>query len=96
MSDTKKKQPVYTDEFKTQLVQIVKSGRKATEVAREYGLSHSSLLNWCKMSEQSGSFRLADNRSEAEKERIELRKKNRQLEMELDVLKKAMVIMSKQ
>ena len=43
----------------------------------------------------SGSFDINDNRTEVEKELIELRKRNKQLEMENDILKQAALLLGK-
>jgi transposase len=44
---------------------------------------------------QSGSFRTADNRNTEEKELKVLRKENKQLKMEVDILKQAALIMAR-
>ena len=90
-----KTQISYSDEFKQQIVNLHKSGKPVTELAREYGLSRSSVYTWIKYASSSGSFKEADNRSEQEKELIELRKINKKLLMENDILKQAALIMGR-
>jgi transposase len=45
--------------------------------------------------QQSGSFTEKDNRPPEEQELIDLRKRNKQLEMEVDILKQAALIMGR-
>jgi len=85
----------YTDEFKLQIVNLVKNGRSYSSVGTEYGVAKSTVYTWVKNSDQSGSFKAKDNLSEDEKELIKLRKKLKQLEMENDILKQAALIMGR-
>lgn len=47
---------------------------------------------WIRQSENTGSFKEKDNRIREEQELIELRRKNKQLMMENDILKQAALI----
>jgi len=85
----------YTEEFKRQIVELKKSGRGTTELMREYDLTKTSINVWVRQFENSGSFREADNLSETEKELRILRKENRQLRMENDILKQAALILGR-
>tara|TARA_Y100001933_G_C18869039_1_gene509175 strand:- start:439 stop:732 length:294 start_codon:yes stop_codon:yes gene_type:complete len=76
----------FTDEFKEQMVQLYLNGKSKSEILKEYDLHASTLDRWIKQHQQSGSFKTKDNLSENEKELIELRKRNKQLEMENDIL----------
>ncbi len=58
-------------------------------------LTPSALDRWITQFQQSGSFKEKDNRSPEEQELIELRKRNKQLEMEVDILKQAALIMGR-
>ncbi len=58
-------------------------------------LTPSSLPKWVKQFNNTGSFKEKDNLTEEQKELIELRKKNKQLEMENDILKQAALIMGR-
>ncbi len=83
----------YTDEFKKQVVNLYNNGKSRSEIIKEYDLTPSAFNNWVKQFNNTGSFKVADNRSDEENELIELRKRNRQLEMEVDILKQAALIM---
>ena len=62
---------------------------------REYEIAASLLDKWIKQSQTTGSFKEKDNRSDLEKELIELRKRNKQLEREYDILKQAALILGR-
>ncbi len=85
----------FTEEFKKQMVAMYNSGKSATAIAREYGMAKSTLHKWICSYNNSGSFKAKDNRTDEENELIELRKRNKQLEMEVDILKQAALIMAK-
>ena len=85
----------YTDEFKRQIVNLVKSGKSSNSVAKEYGAAKSSVTKWVRDYNKSGSFRAKDNRTPEENELIELRKRVKELEMEADILKQAALIMAR-
>jgi len=82
----------YSDEFKQQIVDLHQNGKRIVDLSREYGISQTAIKNWIKQSKNTGSFRVDDNRSENEKELIKLRKENKQLQMENDILKQAALI----
>ena len=83
----------YTDEFKNQLVQFYLNGKRKSDIIREYDIAPSLLDKWIKQAQTTGSFKEKDNRSDLEKELIALRKRNKQLEMENDILKQAALIL---
>ena len=85
----------FTEEFKKQMVAMYNSGKSATAISREYGMAKSTLHKWIYSYNNSGSFKAKDNRTDEENELIELRKRNKQLEMEVDILKQAALIMAK-
>lgn len=85
----------YAEEFKRQIVQLYEDGKPAGEIQREYDLSHSTLHRWVKGIRESGSTKACDNRTPEQSELIELRRRNRRLEMEVDVLKQAALIFAR-
>ena len=92
---TKRPRRTYTDEFKNQLVQLYLNGKRKCDIIREYEIAASLLDKWIKQAQTTGSFKEKDNRSDLEKELIELRKRNKQLEMENDILKQAALILGR-
>lgn len=85
----------YTDDFKIKIVELRKSGKSSAEIAREYQLAKSTVSKWVSDFNSTGSFMARDNRSEEENELIKLRKENKQLLMENDILKQAELIMAR-
>ena len=77
------------------MVALYENGKSRQDIVREYELTASALDRWIMQFQQSGSFQEKDNRSPVEQELIELRKRNKQLEMEVDILKQAALIMGR-
>ncbi|SHJ72056.1 transposase [Parasporobacterium paucivorans DSM 15970] len=92
MTDEKRLRRTYTDEFKNQVIQLYKNGKRKCDIVREYDIAHSLLDKWIKQADNSGSFKEKDNLTPEQKELNELRKRNKQLEMENDILKQAALI----
>ena len=89
----------YTKEFKIEAVRlIVEEGRPISEVARELGTAQSLLHRWKKKSEEGkidpfpGQGRL----SPEDEELRWLRRENKRLRMEHEILKKAVAIFSEE
>jgi transposase len=75
----------YTEEFKRDAVALLRSsGRPIAEVAKQLGVTDTSLGNWAR--EQAKSSNESDG--EAAKEVVQLRKRIRELEQEIDILKR--------
>ena len=90
-----KKQPTYTIEFKRKIAELRESGKSINEIHQEYGMAKATICNWHNQYKTSGSFKAADNLSDEEKELRRLRKENKQLRMEVDILKQAALIMGR-
>lgn len=85
----------YTDEFKNQVVQLYNNGKRKCDIIREYDIASSLLDKWIQQANNSGSFKEKDNLTSEQKELIELRKRNKYLEMENDILKQAALILGR-
>ncbi|MGE7877922.1 IS3 family transposase [Peribacillus muralis] len=83
----KRERRTFTEEFKKQMVQLYQNGKSRKEIIPEYDLTPSSLDKWVGQSQNSGSFKEKDNLTDEQKELMEVRKRNKQLEMENDILK---------
>lgn len=80
------KRPRHYDEaFKRQIVRLYENGKPAREIKDEYDISHSTLRRWVQGLRDSGSTRATDNRTPGRNEPVGPGRRNRQLEMEVDV-----------
>ncbi|MCK9899984.1 transposase [Frankia sp. Cpl3] len=83
--------PPYTEEFRRQMVELVRAGRMPEELAKDYGPSGQSIRNWVREAscEETAT---ADELSAADREELKrLRKENRKLREERDILRKATI-----
>ena len=78
----------YDEGFKTEALRMVTAGRSTAEVARSLGIGENLLYEW--RAEQKSAYSYAETDRDTEIE--SLRKALRQVEMERDILKKALVI----
>ena len=85
----KRQKRTYTEEFKKQLVKLYNNGKPRGEIIREYDLPPSALDSWIRRINATGSSRERDNRTPEQEELLRLQKENRQLKMEVDILKQA-------
>jgi transposase-like protein len=87
----------YDREFKENAVALVESGHEVKEVARDLGVSHWSLKNWCKQS-QAGKAQTQvgtlDGESSMQREMRRMRQEIDYLRRQRDILKKALGIVS--
>lgn len=77
----------YDEDFKRSAMKMIDNGQTVRSVAESLGVGENLLHKW-----KSGR---RANASEFEQEVIELRARNRQLELERDILKKALSIFSR-
>ncbi|EOL05652.1 transposase [Enterococcus faecium EnGen0159] len=89
---SKRTRRTFSQEFKQQIVNLYLGGKPRVEIIREYELTASAFDKWVKQFKMSGSFKEKDNLTPEQKELLELRKRNQQLEMENDILKQAALI----
>jgi transposase len=87
----------FTDEFKTEAVRLATSGEKTiAQTARDLGMSADTLYAWVRL---FGPAKEGDSEPLSPEERselIRLRRENQRLQMERDILKKAVGIFSKE
>jgi len=88
-----KEKKVYDEGFKQHIVSLNNAGQSISEIAKEYGLHKTSISNWIRFYKKSGSFKSKDNMSEEQKRIKELERQTKEQQMEIDILKKAMVVM---
>ena len=84
--------PPYPAEFREQIVELARAGRTPAELAREFGCSVQTVTNWIAQAAIDAGKPLAgkDGLSSVEREELaRLRRDNRRLQMERDILAKA-------
>ena len=91
-----KTRPAYPSEFRRQMVDLVRAGRDPTDLAREFEPSAQAIRNWVAEVDRSEGRREAKLQTAdtglttAERdELIRLRRENRQLKLERDILSRA-------
>ena len=84
-----KTRPPYTAEFRRQMVDLVRAGRSPEKLAEEFEPTAQSIRNWVAQAERDAGLR-GDGLTSAEREEFErLRRENRQLKLEREILSKA-------
>jgi transposase len=82
--------PAYPPEFRQKMVDLVRSGRKFNELAKEFGVSHLSIRSWVQKANAVENPTSPEAIKMSEQEELKaLRKENRILREERDILKKA-------
>ena len=81
--------PPYPPEFREQMVELVRSGRSPEELAREFEPSAQAIRNWVGRADRNEGRR-ADGLTSAERDELRrLRRENRRLRQEREILAKA-------
>jgi transposase len=84
-----KTRPPYPPEFRRRLVELVQAGRSPEELSREFEPSAQSIRNWVRQSDLDAGRR-EDGLTSAEHEELRrLKRENRQLREEREILAKA-------
>ena len=78
----------YPEEFKQRAMQMVRDGESVIAVAKKLGIAESGLRRWLERDDIDGG-RKPGLTTDERKELAELRRKNRRLEMENEILKRA-------
>jgi len=94
----KRKRRAFTKEFKAEAVRLVReSGKSVPTVARELDLTETALRSWVRQAEtDAGRGRPGALTTEEREELARLRRENRTLRMERDILKKATAFFAKE
>ena len=84
-----KTRPPYTPEFRRQIIELVRAGRSPEELAKEFEPTAQSIRNWVAQADRDAGRR-SDGRSSVERDELSrLRRENRQLRQEREILSKA-------
>ncbi len=81
--------PPYSAEFRRQMIELVRSGRSPDELAKEFEPSGQTIRNWVRQADLD-SGRRQDGLTTSEREELNrLRRENKRLQEEREILSKA-------
>ena len=84
-----RKRAPYAPEFRRQMIELVRAGRTPEELAKEFEPTVQAIRNWVAQAGRDAGQR-DDGPTTAERDEINrLRRENRQLKLERDILSKA-------
>ena len=79
----------YPPEFRRQMVELVKAGRTPEELGKEFEPSAQAIRNWVAQAERDEGLREGGLTTEEQEELRRLRRENKQLRIEREILSKA-------
>ena len=79
----------YPPEYKERIVELVRAGRSPGSLAREFEPAEQTIRNWVKQADLDEGRRSDGLTTEVRKEMRELKRENKRLRMERDILKRA-------
>ena len=79
----------YPPEFRRQMVELVRSGRTPDELGQEFEPSSESIRNWVRQADRDGGGGDGGLTTEERQELQRLRRENKQLRVEREILSKA-------
>jgi transposase len=79
----------YPPEFRQKLIELVEAGRSPEELAKEFEPSAQTIRNWVKRAQADSGKRRDVLTSVEREELVKLRRENRQLRTEREILAKA-------
>ena len=79
----------YPPEYRAQLVELVRAGRSPAELAREFEPTAQAIRNWVAQSERDAGRGDGGVTTPEREELTRLRRENRQLRLEREILSKA-------
>ena len=93
----KKKRSKYTQEFREEAVKLItEQGYQIAEAARNLGINQTMLWRWKRDIEEGEDSSGSQGRKAIQAELTRLRKENKRLKMEREILKKAAAFFAKE
>ena len=84
-----KSRPPYAPEFRQQMLELVRSGRTPEELAEEFEPTAQTIRNWVTQDDRDAGRRHDGLTTQEREELRKLRRENRRLREEREILKKA-------
>ena len=88
----------FTAEFKAEIVELCLRGdRSVGQVARDFDLTETAVREWVKQAERDAGTRVDGGPTSAEREElVQLRRENRRLREDVEILKRATAFFAKE
>ena len=84
-----KTRPAYAPEFRQQMVELVRAGRTPGELSKEFEPSEPTIRSWVAQADRDEGLRADGLTTQERKELARLRRENKQLRIEREILSKA-------
>jgi len=81
--------PPYPAQLRQRIIDLARTGRTPASLAQEFEPTETTIRNWIAQADQDAGVRSDGLTSEERKELVQLRRENRVLREERDILKKA-------
>ena len=81
--------PPYPPEYRQQIVELVRAGRRPEELAREFGPTVQTIQNWLKQADRDDGRRHDGLTTAERQELVRLRREIKQVRLEREILAKA-------
>lgn len=82
----------YDEDYKKSIVKLIENGKSISDIEHEYGISRKNLYNW---KYKYGEIATSTGEKTNNDEIIKMKNKLQELEMENEILKKAVAIFTK-
>lgn len=93
---SKKRHRKYDADFKKEVLKMIESGRSVPDISQSLGIGSNLIYTWVKRSKASSAdTKFTGSVSTLDEEKLSLHKRIKELEMERDILKKAVGIFSR-
>lgn len=93
----KRSRRAFSPEFKADAVRLVKSGKSASQVAKELDLTVTALRDWVRRADADAGIRGSEVLATEERDELaRLRRENKTLRMEREILKAAATFFAKE
>src|SRR4051812_49952901 len=83
-----KSKPPYPAEFRSRMIDLVRSGRSVRSLSREFGVTETTIHSWARQADLDSGRRKDGLTTEERQELTQLRRENARLREERDILKK--------
>jgi transposase len=81
--------PVYPPEFRRRILDLVRSGRTVLSVSEEFSVSRGAIMYWLRQDDVDSGRRDDGLTTDERKELTSLRRENKRLKLEAEILSKA-------